>query len=150
MNGCSIVFHTASPFTVNVKDPQKELVDPAKLGTGNVLIGRRKRLPVKRVVLTSCAAIYGDNADIEQTPNGVFEIFGAIVFIARQPYSFSKTEAEKAWKIAEAQNQWDWWWSTPSLVMGPSGPQGDIGEFNIIRQMGNGDMKAARGGIRPG
>ena len=26
MEGCEIVFHTASPFTINVKDPQKELI----------------------------------------------------------------------------------------------------------------------------
>ena len=37
MSGCAIVFHTASPFTVGVDDPQKELVDPAKKGTQNVL-----------------------------------------------------------------------------------------------------------------
>ena len=39
--GCSIVFHTASPFTIDVKDPQQELVDPAVLGTRNVLEDRQ-------------------------------------------------------------------------------------------------------------
>ena len=29
MEGCSLVYHTASPFTVDVEDPQKELIDPA-------------------------------------------------------------------------------------------------------------------------
>jgi len=37
MAGCRIVFHTASPFKMDVADPQKELVDPAQLGTRNVL-----------------------------------------------------------------------------------------------------------------
>ena len=37
MVGCSVVFHTASPFKIDVTDPQKELIDPAKLGTRNVL-----------------------------------------------------------------------------------------------------------------
>ena len=37
MAGCRIVFHTASPFKIDVVDPQKELVDPAQLGTRNVL-----------------------------------------------------------------------------------------------------------------
>lgn len=31
------VFHTASPFRINVNDPQKDLVDPALNGTKNVL-----------------------------------------------------------------------------------------------------------------
>ena len=73
MAGCSIVFHTASPFFLYVKDPQKELVDPAQLGTRNVLESANRTASIKRVVLTSsCAAIYGDNADLDNAPNGVF------------------------------------------------------------------------------
>ena len=29
MEGCRVVFHTASPFALDVKDPQAELIDPA-------------------------------------------------------------------------------------------------------------------------
>ena len=73
MEGCELVFHTASPFIASVKDPQKELIDPAKLGTRNVLEQANKTKSVKRVVLTSsCAAIYGDNIDLQSTQNGVF------------------------------------------------------------------------------
>ena len=58
-----------SPFKVNVRNPQKELVDPAELGTRNVLEEANRTPSVKRVVLTSsCAAVYGDNADLQQTP----------------------------------------------------------------------------------
>ena len=32
MKGCELVFHTASPFKNIVKDPQKDLVDPALKG----------------------------------------------------------------------------------------------------------------------
>ena len=32
MEGCEIVFHTASPFINKVKDPQKDLIDPALKG----------------------------------------------------------------------------------------------------------------------
>jgi hypothetical protein len=37
MKGCSVVFHTASPFLVTEKDidPQIDLVDPAVMGTEN-------------------------------------------------------------------------------------------------------------------
>ena len=62
MEGCELVYHTASPFVIDVNDPQKELIDPAKLGTRNVLEQANKTASVKRVVVTSsCAAIYGDN-----------------------------------------------------------------------------------------
>jgi nucleoside-diphosphate-sugar epimerase len=37
MAGCRYGFHTASPFITQVKDPQKELIEPAVLGTRNVL-----------------------------------------------------------------------------------------------------------------
>jgi dihydroflavonol-4-reductase len=58
MQDCELVFHTASPFTSNYKDPQKELIDPAVLGTRNVLKQANATESVKRVVLTSsCAAI---------------------------------------------------------------------------------------------
>ena len=32
MQGCEMVFHTASPFTLHIKDPQKELIEPAVKG----------------------------------------------------------------------------------------------------------------------
>ncbi|MGB5541987.1 MAG: NAD-dependent epimerase/dehydratase family protein, partial [Gammaproteobacteria bacterium] len=111
MAGCQLVFHTASPFIVDVEDPQKELVDPAKLGTRNVLETANRTPSVRRVVLTSsCAAIYGDNADLQQTPGGVFteEIWNTSSSLAHNPYSYSKTVAEKeAWKINQAQSRWD-------------------------------------------
>ena len=73
MDDCSVVFHTASPFRLGVRNPQKELVDPARLGTRNVLETVSDTPTVKRVVLTSsCAAIFGDNADLADTPNGIF------------------------------------------------------------------------------
>ncbi len=147
MAGCSIVFHTASPFTVDVKDPQKELVDPARLGTRNVLLEATKTPSVKRVVLTSsCAAVYGDNIDLEKIPNGIFteENWNQSSSLAHNPYSFSKKEAEKeAWKIADAQDRWQLVTVNPSLVMGPGiNPRASSESFNLIRQMGNGTMKA--------
>ncbi|MCP4936059.1 MAG: NAD-dependent epimerase/dehydratase family protein, partial [bacterium] len=147
MAGCKLVFHTASPFKVDVKDPQKELVDPAKLGTRNVL-EEANRIPyLKRVVLTSsCAAIYGDNANLEKTPNGVFteEIWNTSSTLAHNPYSYSKTVAEKeAWKINEAQSRWDLVVINPTLVIGPGiNPHATSESFNLIKQMGDGTLKA--------
>ncbi|XP_058199301.1 phenylacetaldehyde reductase-like [Rhododendron vialii] len=56
VDGCVGVFHTASPCTHSVKDPQAELIDPALKGTLNVLGSCGKYSSVKRVVLTSSAA----------------------------------------------------------------------------------------------
>ncbi|MCG6928675.1 MAG: NAD-dependent epimerase/dehydratase family protein, partial [Acidobacteria bacterium] len=147
MVGCETVFHTASPFTSNVSDPQKELVDPAQLGTRNVLEEADRTPSVKRVVLTSsCAAIYGDNADLKNTPNGVFteEIWNTTSSLEHQPYSYSKTVAEReAWRIAEAQSRWDLVVVNPSLVIGPGiNPHATSESFSLIRQFGDGSMKS--------
>lgn len=147
MKGCELVFHTASPFTSKITDPQKELVDPAKLGTRNVLEQANKTTSVKRVVLTSsCAAIYGDNADLQNTPNGIFteEVWNTSSSLTHQAYSFSKTEAEKeAWQMVKAQSKWDLVVINPSLVLGPAiNPEAITSEsFNIVKQFGNGTMK---------
>ena len=147
MAGCRIVFHTASPFMVHVVDPQKELVDPAQLGTRNVLEEVNRSPSVTRVVLTSsCAAIYGDNADLKETPDGVFTeaIWNTSSSLAHQPYSYSKTVAEKeAWKINERQTQWDLVTINPSLVIGPGiNPRATSESFKLVRQLGDGSMKA--------
>lgn len=147
MKGCSVVFHTASPFTVNVKDAKKELIDPAKLGTRNVLTTATQSPSVKRVVVTSsCAAIYGDNADLENTTHGIFteENWNTSSSLKHNPYSYSKTIAEQeAWDIANDQDQWDMVTINPSLVMGPGvNPNATSESFNMIKQMGDGTMKA--------
>ena len=61
MEGCELIYHTASPFKTDVKDPQKELIEPAVNGTENVLNSAKEVSSVKRVIVTSsCAAIYTD------------------------------------------------------------------------------------------
>jgi nucleoside-diphosphate-sugar epimerase len=51
------VIHTASPFHFNVTDIQKELLDPAVIGTTGILKSIKKSAPeVKRVVITSSFA----------------------------------------------------------------------------------------------
>lgn len=147
MADCEVVFHTASPFTLEVEDPQRELVEPAKLGTRNVLEAANRTPSVKRVVLTSsCAAIYGDNADLENTPDGVFteEVWNTSASLDHQPYSYSKTLAEKeAWEICEKQSRWDLVVVNPSLVVGPGlNPHGTSESFNLFRQLGDGTMKS--------
>ncbi len=148
MEGCELVYHTASPFTSNFKDPQKDLVDPAVKGTANVLNSAKEVASVKRVVLTSsCAAIYSDAIDCKNAPHGEIteEMWNTESSLDYQPYSYSKTQAEKkAWEIAKTQNQWDLVTINPSLVMGPPlNPGATTSEsFNILKSMGDGTFKS--------
>ncbi len=147
IEGCTVVFHTASPFKLQVEDPYEDLVKPAEEGTRNVLDTVNGVASVKRVVLTSsCAAIYGDNADLDRTPRGVFdeEVWNTSSSLEHQPYSYSKTQAERAaWEIADAQSRWKLVVINPSLVMGPGlKVHGGSESFNIIKQLGDGTLKA--------
>lgn len=148
MAGCELVYHTASPFTSNFKDAQRDLVDPAVLGTRNVLQQANQTESVKRVVLTSsCAAIYSDAIELKDTPNGVFteEMWNTTASLAYQPYSYSKTMAERAaWAINEEQNRWDLVVINPCLVMGPPlNPKATTSEsFSLLKQLGDGSLKA--------
>ncbi len=155
MADCEVVFHTASPFTLNVKDKQRDLVDPALKGTRNVLESANRTASVKRVVLTSsCASIYGDNQDLQGTKNGVFteEDWNTSSSVTHQAYSYSKVMAEKeAWMIANAQDRWDLVVVNPSLVVGPgTNPKATSASFDIVRQMGDGTMRLGAPGFNIG
>jgi nucleoside-diphosphate-sugar epimerase len=63
VEGCSVVFHTASPFQTNVEDGQRDLVDPAVQGTLNVLASCKAAGTVERVVLTSSIAAVKDSSN---------------------------------------------------------------------------------------
>lgn len=146
MQGCSVVFHTASPFTIAVDNPQADLIEPAQLGTRNVLQQATQTDSVKRVVVTSsCAAIYGDNADLKMTDNGMFTEadWNTSSSLTHQPYSYSKTLAEQeAWNIAKSQDRWDLVTVNPSLVIGPGiNPFATSESFSLIKQFGDGTMK---------
>lgn len=147
MQGCELVYHTASPFTLDVKDPQRDLIDPAVKGTQNVLDTANKTTSVKRVVVTSsCAAIYTDAIDTQNAPGGMIteEMWNTTSSLEYQPYSYSKTLAEeKAWDIEKTQNQWDLVTINPSFVMGPPlNPNTTTSEsFNFLKQMGDGTLK---------
>jgi len=146
MNDCELVFHTASPFINKVKDPQRDLVDPALIGTKNVLNAVNKTLSVQRVVLTSsCVAIIGDAIDCEAFPNGLATeaFWNTTSTVDHQPYNYSKVLAERAaWEINKKQDRWDLVTINPSLVIGPGLNAFATSEsFNIVKQIGDGSMK---------
>ncbi len=147
MQGCDIVIHTASPFFISgVKDPEKELIKPAKIGTRNVLETAKQISCVKRIVLTSSvAAIYGDNEDIKKISSGILteNDWNMTSSADHMPYSFSKTEAEKeAWKISKTQDQWDLVVINPGLIFGPSlTKREDSFSIKMMCEYGNGSYR---------
>ena len=143
---CELVFHTASPFISKVENAQRDLVDPALIGTKNVLDSVNKTASVQRVVLTSSSvAIIGDAIDCESFPNGLAteEFWNTTSSVEHQPYNYSKVIAERAaWEINKKQNRWDLVTINPSLVIGPGLNAFATSEsFNIVRQIGDGSMK---------
>ncbi|WP_018343661.1 NAD-dependent epimerase/dehydratase family protein [Cytophaga aurantiaca] len=146
MKDCELVFHTASPFINKVKDPQRDLVDPALIGTKNVLDAVNRTASVQRVVLTSSSvAIIGDAIDCESFPNGLATeaYWNTTSSVTHQPYNYSKVVAERAaWEINKKQDRWDLVTINPSLVIGPGLNAFATSEsFNIVRQIGDGSMK---------
>jgi len=121
--GCSVIFHTASPFALTVEDPDRDLIHPAVQGTQNVLQAASKSPSVKRVVLTSSVvAIYGDAVDQLETPENKFteESWNRSSSRSNGAYSLSKTLAEQsAWVTAGGQTQYQLVVINPAFVMGP-------------------------------
>lgn len=147
MEGCKLVFHTASPFAIEFRDAQKELIEPAVKGTENVLNTASEIPTVKRVVVTSsCAAIYTDAIDCQRGPGGMLNesFWNESTSLDYQPYSLSKTLAEKkAWELAKGQSQWDLVTINPSLVMGPPlNPKSATSEsINLLKQLAGGTAR---------
>ncbi len=146
MEGCELVYHTASPFKLAVDDPQKDLVEPALVGTANLLESVNNIKSVKKVVLTSSvAAIYGDNYDIIKSSKGILneEMWNSSSSLHHQPYSYSKTLAEReAWSIYNAQNRWQLVVINPSFVLGPGLSVSYSSEsHNMFRKIFNGEFK---------
>lgn len=123
VDGCDIVFHTASPFLISgIKDAENELVKPAKDGTRHVLSAVNRSQSVKRVVQTSSVvAIYGDNIDMKGKSAFTEEDWNRTSSAIHQPYNYSKTLAEQqAWDMVKGQSRWDLVTINPSLLLGPS------------------------------
>lgn len=138
--GCDVVYHIASPFITQVKDPQRELIDPALLGTRNVLQAATRSGTVKKVILTSsAAAIYGDVQDMSRQGLSTLteEHWNTTSSLEHVPYSYSKLLAEKeAWAIAGAQDQWQLVVLNPTFVLGPSlAPASDSESIKLVRDM---------------
>lgn len=112
------VLHTASPYIVSVKDPQRDLVDPAVRGTLSVLQACHASPSVKRVVITSSVAAITDEPDGTVLTEAMWNTKSTL---KRNPYSYSKTLAERAaWQFMEDENPgFDLVVVNPFMVIGP-------------------------------
>jgi nucleoside-diphosphate-sugar epimerase len=144
MHGCEIVLHMASPFVVtNYQDAVKDIIEPAIVGTENVLNSVNQTESVKRVIVTSSiASTYGDAVDIQQTAHNQFDEshWNTTSSETHQPYPYSKVAAErKAWSMHDAQQRWDLVCINPALVFGRSlTANTQSGSIEVLQQFANG------------
>ncbi|BBH04604.1 NAD(P)-binding Rossmann-fold superfamily protein [Prunus dulcis] len=120
INGCSGVFHLASPCIVDqVQDPEKELLDPAIKGTLNVLTAA-KQAGVIRVVLTSSISAITPSPRWPSDKIKGEDCWTDIDYCKQKGlwYPLSKTLAEKAaWEFAK-EKELDVVVVNPGTVMG--------------------------------
>jgi dihydroflavonol-4-reductase len=121
--GCDYVLHTASPYQLDVGDPQRDLVDPAVNGTLSVLRACHDAGSARRVVLTSSVAAITDRADGRVYTEADWNTRSSLT---RNPYYYSKTLAEQsAWSFVDRNaTGFDLVVINPFTVIGPSlGPE---------------------------
>jgi dihydroflavonol-4-reductase len=117
--GAEAVLHMASPYTLESKDPQKELVEPAVKGTLQVLAAAARTPSVRRVVITSSMAAVTDEPDGRVLTEADWNTRSSLT---RNPYYFAKAEGERAaWAfMAREKPGFDLVVINPFLVIGPS------------------------------
>lgn len=114
------VLHMASPFHITVDDPHRDLVQPAVRGTLSMLEACAEAPRVKRVVVTSSMAAITDEPDGARVLTE--DDWNDQSSLTRNPYYFSKAEAERAaWRfVDERKPAWDLVVINPFVVLGPS------------------------------
>jgi dihydroflavonol-4-reductase len=113
------ILHLASPYAINVADPQRDLVDPAVQGTMSMLHAAAANPRVKRMVLTSSMAAVTGSPDGRVLTDADWNTTSSLT---RNPYYYSKTLAERAaWEFMEREKPgFDLVVINPFLVIGPS------------------------------
>ncbi|MFB7509046.1 NAD-dependent epimerase/dehydratase family protein [Streptomyces broussonetiae] len=140
--GCETVFHVASPFLMpeRIRDGRRDVVDPALLGTRNVLSAVGRTADVRTLVFTSSVgAIFGDYADVLAMDGQVLSErhFNTTSTVRNNPYHYAKTLAERAaWEAEAAQDRWRMVSVNPGLILGPSfTPATDSGSLFLLDEL---------------
>lgn len=123
--GIEVIMHTASPCTLQYTDATTELIEPALLGTTNILRAAQRDAPqVRRVILTSSIAAMLDVTN----PTATFSEktwhpcdMEAIKQGPGRAYMLAKALAERAaWDyVADKKPNFDLVTVNPPLVLGP-------------------------------
>ncbi|CUM63813.1 uncharacterized protein PRCAT00001397001 [Priceomyces carsonii] len=126
---CDGILHLASPFTYSVTDFRKQLMEPAVIGTTNILKAALLEPKIKKVVITSSFAAVYDSSKGEQ-PNTVLteKDFSPLTWedgiSTKDPkvaYRASKIVAERAaWDFLKRENpNFSISVLCPTMVFGP-------------------------------
>ncbi len=113
------IIHMASPYVLHVKDPKRDLVDPAVKGTVSMLEAAAKSKRVKRVVFTSSMAAITDEPEDHMLTEADWNEKSSLT---RNPYYYSKTMAERAaWEFMDrVKPNFNLVAINPFLVIGPA------------------------------
>mmetsp|Transcript_14571 Transcript_14571/g.34655 ORF Transcript_14571/g.34655 Transcript_14571/m.34655 type:complete len:501 (-) Transcript_14571:64-1566(-) len=149
MEGCKYVIHTASPFKLDAKDVQSELIAPAIKGTEAVMRAAAKA-KIARVVLTSSVAAVGNWT--KEGKSG--KVWTEEDWCEDEPdgpvtgYRVSKTLAEKkAWELSKELGV-ELAVLNPGFVIGPmlsARKDGESVQFMVKMLDGTMKEKAAAG-----
>lgn len=147
VDGCDFVMHVASPYSLTVEDPQRDLVSPAVTGTLAVLEAAQAatQRSVRRIVLTSSMAAVTD-----EPVNGHLYTerdWNVRSSLERSPYYYSKVCAERAaWRFVEEHAPgWDLVTMNPFGVWGPSLGPGLNTTNNIVKSVATGQFPVVLG-----
>ncbi|MGW0212013.1 NAD-dependent epimerase/dehydratase family protein [Streptomyces sp. NPDC003233] len=139
---CAVVFHVAAPFLMpeRIKDGRRDVVDPALLGTRNVLAAIERTPQVHTLVFASTVgAIFGDYADVLAMDGRILSerYFNTTSTVENNPYHYAKTLAERAaWAAEAAQDRWRMVSVNPGLILGPSfTPASDSGSLFLLDEL---------------
>ncbi len=135
ITGCDYVIHAASPYLLESKNPQQEMVDPAVNGTLDVLQACAKTPSVKRVVLTSSLAAITDEPDDDYVFTETD--WNSKSSLSRNPYFYSKALAEQAaWHFMREQTRgFDLVVLNPCMVIGEALGPGLNSSNQVIRDL---------------
>ncbi len=126
------VVHVASSVLQTAKDPQRQIVDVAVLGTRGILAAADASNAVRRVVLTSSSSAVVD----ETRPHThVFDEsdWNEGATLESDPYALSKTLAEReAWRHVEPSSGYDLVAINPTMVLGPIRDHAHLGSSPSI------------------
>ena len=133
--GCDYVIHAASPYLLETKNPQQEMVDPAVNGTLDVLRACANAPSVKRVVLTSSLAAITDQPNDQHVFTETD--WNSKSSLSRNPYFYSKALAEQAaWSfMREHARDFDLVVLNPCMVIGESVGPGLNSSNQVIRDL---------------